>query len=60
MGGFMTAEARDGLITAMQDCEQTSGLTVLAHGEMVRDHYADLIGHLRDGRPLALEWRLPE
>lgn len=56
----MTAEARDGLITAMQDCEQTSGLTVLAHGEMVRDHYADLIGHLRDGRPLAFEWRLPE
>ena len=60
MGALMTAEARDGLITAMQGCEQTSGLTVLAHGEMVRDHYRDLVGHLRDGSPLAFEWRLPE
>lgn len=56
----MSAEAREGLIAAMRGCEQTSGMTILQHGEMVRDYYADLIGHLRDGRPLDYEWRLPE
>lgn len=56
----MTAEAREGLIAAMRSCEQTSGITVLRHGEMVRDHYRDLVSHLRDGTPLAFEWRLPD
>lgn len=60
MGALMTAGARDGLIATMQSCEQTSGLTVLAHGEMVRDHYRDLIGHIRDGKPLKHQWRLPD
>lgn len=56
----MTAEAREGLTTSMESCDQMPGLSVLAHGEMVRDYYRDLIGHLRDGKPLAYEWRLPE
>ena len=60
MGALITAEARNGLITTMQGYEQTSGLTVLQHGEMVRDHYVDLIGHIRDGRALAFECRLPD
>ena len=60
MGAPMTAEARASLIAAMEGCEQTSGITVLRHGEMVRDHYRDLIGHIRDGLPLGFEWRLPD
>jgi hypothetical protein len=60
MGAPMGAEARDGLIAAMRSCEQTSGITVLRHGEMVRDHYRDLVSHLRDGTPLEFEWRLPD
>lgn len=60
MGGTMSAEARDGLIETMRGCEQTSGMTILQHGEMVRDHYADLIGHLRGGTPLAGAWRMPD
>src|SRR3546814_5743161 len=27
---------------------------------MVRDYYHDLLGHLRDQRPLQFAWRLPE
>jgi len=60
MERVMSAEARNGLIDLMRGCEQTSGMTILQHGEMVRDHYADLIGHIRDGKPLAGEWRLPD
>lgn len=60
MGVVMSAEARNGLIEQMRGCEQTSGMTILQHGEMVRDHYADLISHLRNGTPLAFQWRLPD
>lgn len=60
MGNIMSAEARQGLIAVMQECEQTSGMTVLQHGEMVRDYYRDLIDHLRSASPLRHEWRLPE
>lgn len=60
MDRVMSAEAHEGLIETMRGCEQTAGMTILRHGEMVRDHYADLIGHIRDGKPLAGEWRLPD
>ena len=60
MGNIMSAEARQGLIAVMQGCEQTSGMTILQHGEMVRDYYRDLIDHLRSASPLRHEWRLPE
>lgn len=56
----MTREARNGLLDAMRGCEQTSGLTILQHGEMVRDYYRDLIDHLRYGSTPRYEWKLPE
>lgn len=56
----MSAEAREGLIETIRGCEQTSGMTILQHGEMVRDHYVDLVSHLRHGKPLAYQWRLPD
>src|SRR3546814_424948 len=52
--------ARGALLESMRNCNQTAGMTVLEHGEMVRDYYHDLLGHLRDQRPLQLAWRLPE
>ncbi|MFC5505320.1 hypothetical protein [Bosea massiliensis] len=48
------------LIDAMKACEQMPGLSVLDHGIMVRDYYRDLIGHIRHGHALQLEWRLPD
>lgn len=45
---------------AMQSCEQAPGLSVLRHGVLVSQHYRDLVGHLRDGQPLRLAWRLPD
>lgn len=60
MVGTMTDEARKSLIAAMSSCEQTRGMTILQHGEMVRDYYADLLDHLTRGAPLIFEWRLPE
>ena len=56
----MYPAAREALLEGMRSCEQTSGLTILAHGEMVRDHYRDLLDHLRYGSPLRGAWRLPE
>lgn len=56
----MDPAARRALLESMRDCEQTSGMTVLRHGEMVRDHYRDLMDHLRFGSLLRGEWRLPE
>lgn len=50
---------RDALLEGMRNCDQTAGMTVLQHGEMVRDYYRDLLAHLRDGRPLQFAWRLP-
>lgn len=57
---IMTDEARQALIEDMRSCEQSPGLSVLQHGVMVRDHYRDLMDHLRFGSPLRGEWRLPE
>lgn len=56
----MTREARQDLLSSMRSCEQTPGLSVLGHGEMVRDHYRDLLDHLRYGSALRFAWRLPE
>lgn len=44
----------------MKACEQTSGMSVLRHGELVRDFYRELRGHLENGAPLAFEWRMPD
>lgn len=41
-------------------CEQTAGMSVLRHGELVRDFFRDLRAHLREGTPLMSEWKLPE
>lgn len=57
MQGALTTRAA--LLDAMRNCNQTAGMTVLQHGEMVRDYYRDLIAHLRDRRPLRYDWRLP-
>lgn len=44
----------------MRACLQTEGMTILQHGEMVRDYFNDLLNHLENGAPLQYEWRLPE
>src|SRR3546814_9981444 len=44
----------------MRIFNQTAGMTVLEHGEMLLYDYHDLLGHLRDQRPLQFAWRLPE
>lgn len=44
----------------MKACEQTAGMSVLRHGELVRDFYDDLIAHLETGSPLKGEWKLPD
>lgn len=49
-----------GLARTMTHCEQAPGLSVLRHGQLVRERYADLVGHLRDGKPLAMDWKLPD
>lgn len=52
--------ARASLLESMRHTEQTAGMTVLEHGEMVADYYEDLIEHLETGTPLRHQWRLPE
>lgn len=44
----------------MRACEQTAGMSVLRHGELVRQFYDDLMTHLEGGKPLVGEWRLPD
>jgi hypothetical protein len=44
----------------MQLCEQTPGLSVLAHGQSVHDYYLDLRDHCVNGTPLRHEWKLPD
>lgn len=39
---------------AMRSCEQMSGLSVLAHGEMVNDYFLDLLSERK------FEWQLPD
>lgn len=44
----------------MKDCEQTQGMSVLAHGEMVYAYYLDLRNHVTQGAPLQYEWKMPD
>lgn len=46
----------EALLEQMRLCEQTPGMTILQHGEMVRDYYQDLTS----GKDLQYAWRLPE
>jgi len=48
------------LETAMRGCFQAKGMDMMQHGELVHDWFADLHQHLTTGRPLQLEWRLPD
>lgn len=45
---------------AMRACEQTSGLSVLAHGVQVARYFRDLQQHVLHQTPLRYEWKLPE
>ena len=47
------------LIKDMKACEQTKGMSVLDHGDMVRDYYHDLYFHLYEDTTLRYEWKLP-
>lgn len=44
----------------MKLCEQTTGLSVLAHGESVHHYYLDLRNHVLDGSPLRFDWKIPD
>jgi hypothetical protein len=48
------------IIEDMKACEQTKGMSVLEHGELVRYYYTDLIDHLINGDQLEYHWKLPE
>lgn len=48
------------LIDDMIACEQTKGMPVLQHGQLVNKYYKDLINHLRTGSPLKYEWKLSD
>lgn len=43
----------------MNACEQTKGMTVLQHGESIRDFFLDLKRHVLEGAPLNHPWKLP-
>lgn len=40
-------------------CEQTKGLSVLEHGQMVNSYLFDLVDHLKYGKNLKFNWKLP-
>jgi hypothetical protein len=44
----------------MQACEQTPGMSVLAHGQAVHDYFLDLQAYVQGGSRLRHEWRLPD
>jgi hypothetical protein len=44
----------------MSQCEQTQGQSVLDHGKSVESYLFDLINHLRDGKSLVYEWKIPD
>lgn len=48
------------LIEDMIACEQTKGMSVLDHGNLVNTYYHDLIGQLCNGNKLQKNWRLPD
>ena len=51
---------KEELIEAMKGCEQTKNVSVLQHGESVKDYLFDLISHLRNDTPLKYQWKLPD
>ena len=44
----------------MENCEQTSGLSVLEHGRAVNEYYTDIYNHIKFGSPLKHQWRMPD
>ena len=44
----------------MKSCEQTKGMSVLEHGNSVKNYLFDLINHLKYDTPLKYEWKLPD
>jgi hypothetical protein len=44
----------------MKSCEQTSGMSVLEHGESVNRYFEDLYSHLTLNTDLKYEWRMPD
>jgi len=48
------------LIKDMAACEQTKGMSVLEHGQLVSEYYRDLVNHLEKEAPLKYQWRIPE
>lgn len=49
------------VIVDMKACEQSKGVSVYKHGEMVREFYSDLYAHLVNERSvLQHEWKLPK
>lgn len=48
------------LRSMMEDCEQTNGMSVLQHGQMVARYFEDLRSHIINGTDLKYEWKLPE
>lgn len=44
----------------MMSCEQTSGMNMMQHGASVYEYFCDLRDHVLNGKPLTLEWNLPE
>ena len=47
------------LLEAMRNCEQTKGMSIIEHGNMVSDYSNDLLEHLYYERSLKYEWKLP-
>lgn len=48
------------VIEDMSACEQTKGMSVLEHGQLVNQYYQDLMTHLETGASLIHQWRLPD
>jgi len=50
------------LLKDMDACEQTNGISVSKHGNMVRDYYLDLYYHLayKDCDTLQYKWKIPK
>ena len=53
------ATARDRVVAAMLSCEQSPGVSVLAHGRSVRASYLRLRAAALDGHPPPDWWRVP-
>jgi hypothetical protein len=43
----------------MEACEQTSGMNMLQHGQMVHDFYLDLRDQIKNGSEARHPWKLP-